>query len=154
MMPAVWLAIKAYLLQETHDKFVVLYNDNDICVPTVKHGVFVTPDKKIQIATIEREREEHHKFDRMIAYTREHLAILQQVLGSTFGVGARVRHPNAKSEQDKAARKRSKTNLETVSIGQHAATPPPYFSVSSFAGTCRKDKHICHFQGFYIPSHA
>jgi hypothetical protein len=41
----------------------------------------------------------------MIAYTREHLVILQQVLGSIFGIGARVRHPKAKSEQDKAARK-------------------------------------------------
>jgi hypothetical protein len=111
MMPAVWLAIKAYLLQETNDKVVGLYHDNDICVPTVKHDIFVTPDKRIQIAKIERETEEHHKFDRMIAYTRENLAILQQVLGSTFGIGARVRHPKAKSEQDKSARKRARTNL-------------------------------------------
>jgi hypothetical protein len=56
MMHAVWLVIKAYLLQETNDKAVVLYHDNDICVPTVKHGVFVTPDKRIQLATIERDR--------------------------------------------------------------------------------------------------
>jgi hypothetical protein len=84
MMPVVWLAIKAYLLQETNDKVVVLYHDNGICLPTVKHGVFVTPDKRIQLETIERETEEHHKFNRMIAYTREHLVILQQVLGSNF----------------------------------------------------------------------
>jgi hypothetical protein len=56
MMPAVGLAIKAYLLQYTNDKVVVLYHNNDICVPTVKHGVFVTPNKRIQLATIERER--------------------------------------------------------------------------------------------------
>jgi hypothetical protein len=51
------LAIKAYLLQETNDKVVVLYHGNDICVPTVKHDVFITPDKRIQLATIERERQ-------------------------------------------------------------------------------------------------
>jgi hypothetical protein len=55
MMPAVWLAIKAHLLQETNDKIVILYHDNDVCVPTVNHGVFVTPDKRIQISTIERD---------------------------------------------------------------------------------------------------
>jgi hypothetical protein len=56
MMTAVWLAIKAHLLQETNDKVVVLYLDNAVFVPTVKHGVFVTPDKRIQLAKIERER--------------------------------------------------------------------------------------------------
>jgi hypothetical protein len=132
MMPTVWLAIKAHILQETNDKIVVLYHDNYICVPTAKHGIFVTPDKRIQLAMIERDTEEHHKFDRMIAYTRENLAILQKVLGSTFGIGARVRNPKAKSEEEKSARKCAKTNLATVAIGQHAATPPPYFSVSSF----------------------
>jgi hypothetical protein len=97
MMNAVWLEIRAYLLQETNDKVGVLYHENDMCVPTFNHVVFVTPYKRIHISTIEREIEEHHKFDRMIAYTREHLTILQQVLGSTFGIGARVRHPKAKS---------------------------------------------------------
>jgi hypothetical protein len=93
MMPAVWLVIKSYLLQETNDNVVVLYHDNDICVPTLKHGVFVTPDKRIQLATIEIETKENHKCDRTIAYTHDHLIILQQVLGSNFGKGARVRHP-------------------------------------------------------------
>jgi hypothetical protein len=32
MMHAVWLAIKDYILQETNDKVVILYHDNDICV--------------------------------------------------------------------------------------------------------------------------
>jgi hypothetical protein len=109
MKHAVWLVIKAYFLQENNDKVVVLYHGNGICVP--KHGVFVTPDNRIQLSTIERETEEHHKFDHIIAYTREHLTILQQVLGSTFGIGARARHPKTKSEQDKAARKRANANL-------------------------------------------
>jgi hypothetical protein len=129
MMPTVWLAIKAHLLQETNERVVILYHDNDNCVPTVKHGVFVTPGKRIQLSTIERETEEHHKFDRMSAYTRAHLAILQQVLGSTFGIEAHIRHPKAKSEQDKAARKLVNTKLATVAIGQHAATPPHHISV-------------------------
>jgi hypothetical protein len=97
MMAAVWLVIKAFLLQETNDKVIVMYHNNDICVPTVKHGIFVTPDKRIQLATIKRETEEHHKFDRMIAYTRERIIILQQLFGFTFGIGARVRHPRANS---------------------------------------------------------
>jgi hypothetical protein len=116
MLPAVWLVINAYLLQEMNDKVVALYHDNDICVPAVKHGIFLTPDKRIQLTTIEREREEHHKFDQMIAFTREHIVMIQQVCGLTFGIGARVRHPKVKSEQDKAARKYAKTNLATVAI--------------------------------------
>jgi hypothetical protein len=90
----------------------------------VKHGVFVTPDKRIQVATIERETEEHHKFDRIIAYTREQIVILQQVVDFTFGIGARVRHPKAKPEQDKAGTKCTTTNLATFAIGHHVATCP------------------------------
>jgi hypothetical protein len=125
MTPSVWLVIKAYLLQETNDKVVVVYHGNGICVLTVKHGVFVTRYKRIQLAMIETETEEHHKFDRMIAFTREHIAMLQQVFGFTFGIGARVRHPKAKSEQYKSARKRAKTNLSTVAIN----TPSDYIPV-------------------------
>jgi hypothetical protein len=58
-----------------------MYHDNDVMVPTVKRGVFVTPDKRIQLATVERHAESHHKVERMIAYTREHIIVLQSVFG-------------------------------------------------------------------------
>jgi hypothetical protein len=56
-----------------------MYHDNDVVVPTVKRGFFVTPDKRIQLATVERQTEPHHKVERMIAYTREHIVVLQSV---------------------------------------------------------------------------
>jgi hypothetical protein len=86
-------------LQETEYKIIVLYYDNDISVPTVRHGVFVIPDKRIQLAMIERDIEEHHTSDLIIAYTRDHIIILQQVFGVFFGIGAHVRHPKAESQQ-------------------------------------------------------
>jgi hypothetical protein len=58
-----------------------MYHDNDVVVPTVKRGVFMTPDKIIQLATVERQTEPHHKVERMISYTREHIIVLQSVFG-------------------------------------------------------------------------
>jgi hypothetical protein len=104
MYPAVWLLIKDYLVQETKDKKFPVYHDKDTKLQTIKRGVCVTLDKRIQLATVERETEEHHKLDRIIAYTREHISIMQCVFGFFFGIGARVRHPKPKSEQDKSNR--------------------------------------------------
>jgi hypothetical protein len=54
MVPSVWLSIKSFLLEETKKNKLEMYHDNDVVVPTVKRGVFVTPDKRIQLATVER----------------------------------------------------------------------------------------------------
>jgi hypothetical protein len=67
------LAIKNYLLEETKGKKRKIHQDNDLTVQTIKRGVFVTPGKMIKLATIERQAETHHKFDRMIAYSPEQL---------------------------------------------------------------------------------
>jgi hypothetical protein len=69
ILPYVWLVIKRYLLEETKQKRLDIYYHNDVIVPAVKRGVFVTPDKRIQLATVEHQMENHHKFDRMVAYT-------------------------------------------------------------------------------------
>jgi hypothetical protein len=97
-----WLVIKDYLVQETKDKKVPVYHDKDTKVQPIKRGVFVTPDKRIQLAELERETDEHHKFDRIIVYTCEHISIMQCVFGVFFGRGARVCHPKPKSEQERA----------------------------------------------------
>jgi hypothetical protein len=67
-----------------------MYHDNDVVVPSVKRGVFMTPDKIIQLATVERQTEAHHKVERMIAYTREHIKVLKSVFGIFFRIGARA----------------------------------------------------------------
>jgi hypothetical protein len=59
-------------LYPTKYKKLVVYHDNGVRVPTFKTGVFVTPDKQIQLATVERQTKAYHKFERMIAHTREH----------------------------------------------------------------------------------
>jgi hypothetical protein len=79
MLPSVWLSIKSFLLEETKKNKLEMYHDNDVVVPTVKRGFFVTPDKRIQLATVEPQTEPHHKVERMIAYTREHIVVLQSV---------------------------------------------------------------------------
>jgi hypothetical protein len=58
-----------------------MYHDNNVLVPTVKRGILVTPKKRIQMATVERQTEPHHKVERMIANTREHNIVLQSVFG-------------------------------------------------------------------------
>jgi hypothetical protein len=58
-----------------------MYHDNDVVVPTVNRWVFVTPDKRIQLMTVGRHTEPHHKVDHMIAYTREHIIVFQSVFG-------------------------------------------------------------------------
>jgi hypothetical protein len=77
----------------------------------------VTPDKRIQLATVERQTEPHHKVERMIAYTREHIIVLQSVFEIFFGIGARVRYPNSKSEQERVARKKAKTITTFLTAG-------------------------------------
>jgi ribosomal protein S26 len=82
-----------------------IYQDNDITVQTIKCGVFVTPDKRIELATIESQAETHHKFDRMIAHTHKQIAIFQCVFGLFFGIGARVHHPRSTTELEIKKRK-------------------------------------------------
>jgi hypothetical protein len=79
MLPYIWLSIKSFLLEETKKNKLEMYHDNDVVVPTVKRRVFVTLDKRIQLATVERQTEPRHKVERMIAYTREHIIVLQSV---------------------------------------------------------------------------
>jgi hypothetical protein len=79
MLPSVWLSIKSFLLEETKKNKLEMYHDNDVVVPAVKRGFLVTPDKIIQLATVERQTEPHHKVEGMIAYTREHIEVLQSV---------------------------------------------------------------------------
>jgi hypothetical protein len=81
MLPSVWLSIKSFLLEETKKNKLEMYHDNDVVVPTVKRGVFVTPDKRIQLAAVEPQTEPHHKVERMIACTQEHIVVLQSIFG-------------------------------------------------------------------------
>jgi hypothetical protein len=96
MLPSVWRSIKSFLLEETKKNKLEMYHDNYVVVPTVKRGFFVTLDKRIQLATVERQTEPHHKFEHMIAYARYHIKVLQSVFGIFFGIGARVRYPKSK----------------------------------------------------------
>jgi hypothetical protein len=85
-----------------------IYHDNDLTVTTIKRVVFVTPDKRIELATIERQAETHHKFDHMIVYTREHIAIIKCMFGLCFGIGARIRNPESTTELEKISNKRAR----------------------------------------------
>jgi hypothetical protein len=69
MLSSIWRSIKSFLLEETKKNKIDMYHDNDVVVPTVKRGIFVTPDNIIQLATAERHTEPHHKAEHMIAYT-------------------------------------------------------------------------------------
>jgi hypothetical protein len=77
----------------------------------------MTPDKRIQLATVERQTEPHHKVERMIAYTREHIIVLQSVFGIFFGIGTRVRYPKSESDQERVARKKEKTTTTRLKVG-------------------------------------
>jgi hypothetical protein len=79
MLPSVWRSTTSFLLEETKKNKFELYHENDVLVPNVKRGFFVTPDKRIQLATVEHQTKPHHKFERMIAYTPEHITVLQSV---------------------------------------------------------------------------
>jgi hypothetical protein len=129
---------QGYLVQDTNDKKVPVYHDKDTNVQTIKRGVFVTPDKRIQLATVERKMEEHHKFDSIIAYTREHIITMQCVFWVLFGIGARVRHPKPKSEQDKSNRKRARNQVMDSTSGltsvQHQLSHPPFLSSTAMLG--------------------
>jgi hypothetical protein len=117
MLPSVWLSIKSFLLEETKKNKLEMYHDNDVVVTTANRGVFVTPDKRIQLATVERQTEPHHKVERMIAYTREHILVLQSVFGFFFGIGPLFRYPKSKSEQERVARKKAKTITTSLTAG-------------------------------------
>jgi hypothetical protein len=117
MLPSVWMSIKSFLLEKTKKNKLEIYHDNDVVVPTVKRGVFVTPDKRIQLATVERQTEAHHKVERMVAYTREHIIVFQSVFRIFFGIGARIRYPKSKSEQERLARKKAKTITTSLTAG-------------------------------------
>jgi hypothetical protein len=53
----------------------------------------------------------------MIAYTREHIIVLQSMFGIFFGIGARVHYPKSKSEQERFARKKAKTITTSLTAG-------------------------------------
>jgi hypothetical protein len=93
------------------------YHGNDVVVHTDKRGVFVTPDKRIQLEMVERQTEAHHKVERMIAYTREGITFFQSFFGIFFGIGARVWYPKSKSEQDRVAKKKAKTITSSLTAG-------------------------------------
>jgi hypothetical protein len=67
------------LLEETTENKLVMYHINDFVVPTVNIGVSVTPEKRIQLETVERQTEMHHKVQHMIAYIPEHIIAFQSV---------------------------------------------------------------------------
>jgi hypothetical protein len=90
MLPSVWLSIKSFLIQETKKNKVVMYHSNDVVVPA---------DKRIQLVTVYCQTDQHHKVERMIAYTPEHLIVLQSVFGIFWGIGAPVWYPKSKLEQ-------------------------------------------------------
>jgi hypothetical protein len=117
ILPSVWMSIKSFLLEETKKNKLEMYHNNDVVVPTVKRGVLVTPYKRIQLATVERQTKPHHKVVRMIAYTREHIIALQSVFGIFFGIDARVRYPKSKSEQERVARKKAKKITTSLTAG-------------------------------------
>jgi hypothetical protein len=48
----------------------------------------LSPDKRIQLARIERDIEEHHKLDRITDYTRDHVVILQGTFGIFFNLSS------------------------------------------------------------------
>jgi hypothetical protein len=91
MLPSAWIKIKYYLIEEKKNKKLVMYHATDVIVPTVNRGVFVTPDKRIQLATVEHQTEAHHNFERTIAYTRKQITVLQCVFRIFFGIGAHIR---------------------------------------------------------------
>jgi hypothetical protein len=66
ILPFSWLIIKKFIQEKTSSKKLTVFNDNDVPIQTIKRDVMVTPDRRIQLATIECEAEPHHKFDRLI----------------------------------------------------------------------------------------
>jgi hypothetical protein len=64
--------------------------------------------------TVKRQTEPHHKVESTITYTREHKIVFQSVF-SFLGIGARVRYPKSKSEQERVVRKKDKT-ITTILI--------------------------------------
>jgi hypothetical protein len=66
---------------------------------------------------VERQTEPHHKVERMIGYTREHIIVLQSIFGIFLGIGAHVRYAKSKSEQERVARKKAKTITTNLTAG-------------------------------------
>jgi hypothetical protein len=114
MLPSVWMSIKSVLLEETKKNKLEMYHNNDIVVPTVKRRVFVTPDKRIQLATVEPP-------DRAVPQGRAHDCLHSRTHHSVtirfFGIGAHVRYPKSKSEQEIVARKKAKTITTSLTAG-------------------------------------
>jgi hypothetical protein len=75
MLPSVWMSIKSSLLEETKKNKLEVHHDNDVVVLNVKRGFSVAPDKRIQLATVERQTEPHHKVKCMIPYTQENIIV-------------------------------------------------------------------------------
>jgi hypothetical protein len=162
MLPSVWRTIKRYLLEETKEKRLDIYYDNDVIVPTIKRLVFVTPVKRIQLTTAERQMEEHQKLDRMITYTRKHITLLQCVFGISFRIGTRVQHQKPKSDDERQTRKPASTTSknplalipDATAMGATSVQPTPvpchtYISAGVFTNN---NKHI--YQGLYGSCHA
>jgi hypothetical protein len=100
MLPFSWLIIKNFIQEKALSMKLPVFHDKDVLIQTIKQGVLVTPDQRIQLATIEREAEPQHKFDRFTGYTSEHITLLQLIFGLFFGIGSRHRHQNSPSHQN------------------------------------------------------
>jgi hypothetical protein len=75
MLPSVWRSIKSFLLEEAKKNNLDMYHNNDVVLPMVKRGVSVTPYNRIQLTTVERQTEPHHKVEHVISYTRERIIV-------------------------------------------------------------------------------
>jgi hypothetical protein len=117
MLPSVWRSIKFILLEETKKNNLDMYHNHDFAVPTVKRGFFVTPGNIILLATVDLQTEPRYKVERMIAYTREHIIVLQSYFCISLEICARVRYPKSKSEQERVVRKNAKTITTSLAAG-------------------------------------
>jgi hypothetical protein len=68
MLPSIWITIKYFLIEETNNNKLLKCYDNAFMVHTVKRGLFATPNKRIQCATVEHHTKVHHKVEHMITY--------------------------------------------------------------------------------------
>jgi hypothetical protein len=121
MIPSAWMMIMGHLKVKTKDMCLSIYHDHDSKIRTVKRGVFVMPDRHIQFATIERETEEHHKLDRIIVYTHEHVIILQGTFWHFLWNWSSCAVPKTKSDQERQNKKRILVITPTDSIARAAA---------------------------------
>jgi hypothetical protein len=107
MLSSVWTTIKSILIEETKKNKLVMYHGNDVVVPTFKRGICMTPDKQIKLVTAERQTKAHHKFEFMIAYTREHIIVFQSLFGFVLLHWGPRSVPKVKIEAGKSCKEES-----------------------------------------------